>query len=293
MILARPFQRWRLAAGSLFGAALLAFFLASPDGQAFAAAIVRLFRSEQLSFVATSSARIENAYDALYDLEYLGTRTGSTPNLSAVSSVTQASQVVGFTVRTPDGAALPTRINKTPAVVKASSPRELRITLNKSKADAYYVKEGSSVKMPGNLNGAILIFQFPGISLVEYTGTGGGRVYIGQAGQLTVNVDSNATITQVRDYLLTMPDLDPWTANYLKNMQNWSNTVPLGIPTDKVSWSQTNVAGNYGGAGVGMDDNSGLGAAVMWQRTGQLQFFGVAGVGFKTADVTRVASSLR
>ena len=93
--------------------------------------------------------------------------------------------------------------------------------------------------MPAAYNGEQMIINFPGVAVVEYSGNG--HLIVGQAGQLVVNVSGGASVTQLHDYLLTLPTLSSSTVTALKNIQNWQTTIPLGIPTDRVGWSSANV----------------------------------------------------
>ena len=82
-------------------------------------------------------------------------------------------------------------------------------------------------------DGEQLIVGFPGVTLAEYIGPpGGGKLYVGQAGQLVVNVSGNATVAQLRSYLLTLPGLSASTVSALQSISAWQTTIPLGIPTD-------------------------------------------------------------
>ena len=47
------------------------------------------------------------------------------------------------------------------------------------------------------------------------------------------------------------------------------------------------------GKGVTLNDNSGIGSALVWQTSNGRRSIGVAGVGLKASDVQRVAGSLR
>jgi hypothetical protein len=78
----------------------------------------------------------------------------------------------------------------------------------------------------------------------------------------------------------------------LQNLSNWQTTIPLGIPSDRAGWTSTPVGGTYAGSGVVLNDNTGIGSAVLWQRTGGSQSLGVGGKGLKATDVQAVANSL-
>jgi len=44
---------------------------------------------------------------------------------------------------------------------------------------------------------------------------------------------------------------------------NWQSTIPLGILTDHVGWTSTSVSGPYSGSGLILNDNTGLGSALL------------------------------
>src|SRR5262249_50706371 len=155
---------------------------------------------------------------------------------------------------------LPNGVSVTGA--QAVAPTQLILTLNKAKADAYFKSEGSSVTMPASYNGVQIIVNLPGASVLQYSGPNNATVYLGQAGQLDIQLsDSTINATQMRDFLLQIPGLKSDTVNFLKGLNNWQTTIPLAIPTDRAGWSSTSVGGSVGGPGVILNDNSGLGSA--------------------------------
>ena len=91
----------------------------------------------------------------------------------------------------------------------------------------------------------------------------------------------------------------------LQSISSWQTTIPLGIPTDRVGFNAAPVKGALGGDGVILNDNTGIGSAVLWQHSenntksqsesqGQSQSvsLGVGGVGLKATDLQAVAASL-
>lgn len=289
MELTRQFAQRRLTLLGLAGVLMLGTFFALPQGQAFASTLLLFFRGQTVQAVPTNLAGLRNAYAALEELNQLGSMQGKLPDqLSTVASIGAAQTMAGFTLAQPG--TFPSGINHTPASIKALAPSHVTLTLDKSKADAYFKAHGSSQTMPVLYNGEQMIIDFPGVAAVEYNGTG--HLIIGQAGQLVVNVSGGATVAQLHDYLLTLPTLSASTVTALKNIQNWQTTIPLGIPTDRVGWTSASVGGSFAGAGVIINDNTGIGSALLWQRSNGTQSLGVAGVGLKASDVQSVAGSL-
>jgi hypothetical protein len=291
MLLTRTFAQRRLTLMGVAAALLLGSFLLLPQGQAFAATLLLLFRGQTLQPVATDYAHLQNAYSTLEELEKLGTLQGTVPSkLNTVASIAAAQTMAGFAPAQP--ATFPTGVSHTVSRVQALAPTTVTLTLRKTTADAYFASIGSSQTLPVAYDGEQLIVGFPGVSLLEYLGSGGTKLYVGQAAQLVVNVSGNATVSQLRTWLLGLPGLSPDTITALQNITAWQTTIPLGIPTDRVGWTATKVTGTFAGSGVILNDNTGIGSAVLWQRTDGSQSLGIGGVGLKATDLQAVAGSL-
>ena len=292
MQLTRTFAHRRVALLGLAGAALvLCSFLAMPEGRAFASTLLTLFRGQSIQPVATSTANLHNAYDTLEELEKLGTLQGTIPtSLQSVSSASAAGGVAHFTPAQPSS--LPNGFNKTASSARASAPTTVTLTLHSAQANAYFKSIGSSQTLPQAYEGEQIIVNFPGVTVLEYSNPAGGSVYVGQAGQLSVQISGNATADQLGSYLLTLPGLSSSTVNSLKNIKNWQATIPLGIPTDKAGWSSTPFPPALGGNAIILNDNTGIASAMLWQRTDGSQTLGVGGKGLTAAQVRSIAGSL-
>jgi hypothetical protein len=293
MLLSRPFAHRRATLLGLAGALMLCTFLALPQGQAFAASLLLFFRGTTVKAVPTDMAHIKNAYATLYELDQIGTRQGTVPTgLNRVASVAQAASVSKLmTLAEPNP--IPAGLNKTPNA-QAIAPSHVVLTLKKAKADAYFQADGSALRMPAKFNNAQLIVDFPGVALLEYGGTNAGKLFVGQAGQLVVNISgNNITIDEMRNFLLSMPGLSADTVTALKNITNWTTTIPLAVPTDKAGWSNTSVGGSFAGQGVILNDNTGIGSALLWQTANGTRSIGIAGYGLKATDLQNIAGSLK
>jgi hypothetical protein len=293
MLLTRPFAHRRATLVAVAGALVLATFLALPQGQAFAASLLQFFRGQTLKPVATDMAHIQNAYQTIENLENIGTLQGTVPRgLDPMGSVAQAASVSGLTLAQPNS--LPAGINTTPRA-QAVAPQRVILTLNKAKADAYFQSQGSSLRMQTKFNGAQIIVDFPGVALLEYGGTNGsGKVFLGQAGQMNVQLSvTNITVDEMKAFLLSMPGLSPDNVAALNNITNWQTSIPLAIPTDRAGWQTTSVGGSFAGSGVILNDNTGIGSALLWQTNAGTRSLGLAGYGLKAADLQNIAGSLR
>ena len=292
MLLARSLAHPRVVLGALAGVLLVCSLVVVPQGQALASALVLFFRGQTIQPVATDYAHLQNGYRALEELQKLGALQGRLPTqLGPVSSLTAAGSMAGFTVAQPG--TLPSGMPRTPTAVKALAPGQVILTLSAVTADAYFASIGSSRTLPAALDGEQLIVHFPGVVLCEYSGATSGKLYVGQAGQLSVEVAGNATVDELRTYLLTLPGLSRDTAAALQSISNWQTTIPLGIPTDRAGWEAITVGGRLGGPGVALNDTTAIGSAVVWQQSNGVQSFGVGGWGLTANDVQAVANSLQ
>ncbi|MBV9171282.1 MAG: hypothetical protein JOZ81_14485 [Chloroflexi bacterium] len=289
---------WRIAASGIAAAVVFTFAVAlTPEGRAAAAGFLAQFRSQQLTAIEItpqSQADIMRTFDTLNNL---GVVQGATPSevrtnekTAAQQSLTpeQASQQVGFTLKTPDPATLPRGLNANPRIAVTQAMQE-RFTFSKDKAARYFQSTGHpEVSLPDKFDGATLVVSIPAAAMLQYGDSSShDALVIGQASEIEVGVQGNVSLSEMRDFLLSLPGLPAQTVAQLKRIQNWNETLPIPVPVDKVNWQQTTFP--KGGQGLLLNDNSGVGSAAIWQQDGHL--YGVAG-SVKATDLKRVADSL-
>ena len=281
------FQRWRLSLGGLAAALALTFLVGTPEGRVAFAEFLAQFRSQHLTIVTFDPNQTRQT--GLFRLEQLGTVTNPRPpQPSPLANVQEAASKAGFPVLQPDPALLPQGASRTPTV-RFSPASQTRLTFDRQKARTYFDSlNRKDVSLPDNLNGATLVVSLPPVVMLEYASSDGKpAVAIGQAREVQVGVEGNVTLDEVRGFLLSMPGLPDDLARQLRSIQDWRSTLPIPIPVDKISWQDTTVAG---APGYILNDNTGLGSAVIWQRNGQI--LGVAGP-MKATDLRKLAESLR
>jgi hypothetical protein len=294
MFLSRPFAARQWTIFGLVGALALCTFFILPQGQAAASGLLVLFRGQTVQPIPTDLKHIKSAYELIDELKELGTMQGTIPRqLNTVGGIGAAQQVTGFRTIAQPGS-FPANVSHTPSIVKALGARQVVLTFDKVKADAYFSRIGSSQQLPDEYDGLALVVGLPAVSLLEYVAPpGGGKLYVGQAGQLEIRVSGHPSFEELKAYLTSLPGLSPSAAAALKNITSLPQTmIPLGIPTDKVHWSPLTIGGSYSGKGVFLDDNTGVGSAVLWQTTDGKMSLGVGGWGLKASDVKSVAGSL-
>jgi hypothetical protein len=288
MTLALPMRRWRVAIGALAAALALTFAVGTPAGRDAAAAFLAQFRGQRLAVVTLDPAFNRNP---MSELERLGTvDQGRRVRPEEVKSVAEAAQRVGFDLKLPDPATLPTGLKPDPKIAVAPG-NEMRFIFDRDKTRTYLQSVGrTDIAVPDNLHGATLVVRVPAAAMIQYESAAGGRdmgLSIGQAGEVTAGVDGAVSFEELRTFLLSLPNLSPNVAAQLRNFKDWRSTLPIPVQPDKVNWQATTVAGVEG---LLLGDNSGLGSAVIWPKDGNV--YGVVGSG-KPAEVLRVANSLR
>jgi hypothetical protein len=291
------FQRWRVAIGGIAAALVLMAVLGTPQGRSAAAQFLAQFRSERLEPVALSTSQLQDLDKTFAELEQLGTVDGlaGMGEPRQVSTIAEAERVVGFSVKTPDPATLPAGTSATPSAVMVMPAGTVRFTFDQAKARAHYAATGRpNVQLPDRFDGSSLVVHTPATVVLQYGGSGnpgtfpaGLGLLVGQAEPLTVEVQGNVTLEELRTFLLGLPGLSPEMVRQLRAIDDWQNTLPIPIPVDDVNWQRTTVAG---ASGLLLGDNSGLGSIVIWQKDGHL--YGVAGAA-PAREVQRVANGLR
>lgn len=281
--------RWRLATAGLAAALALTFFFSgTPAGQSAAAQFLAQFRSQQFTAVPIDTARARNPFA---ELERLGTVRGDRPlsRGEEIPSLAEAGRRVGLALKQPDASALPTGVDHTPTI-RVTPPGEQRFTFDRAKARAYFEQTGSpNVDLPAKFDGATLVVRIPAAALLEYralNGSGPGLM-IGQSGELEVGVEGNVSLDEFRDFLISLPNVPPDTANRLRLIRDWRNTLPIPVPSDRIRWQDTTIAGSQG---LLLADTSGALNAAIWHRDARV--YGVAGA-IKQDELGRVADSLR
>jgi hypothetical protein len=289
---------WRVAASGVAAAVVLSVGLAvSPDGRALASQFLAQFRSQQVTAIAItpqSQAEIQRTLSQLSNYGLVKApsyvRQGRSDSSTTVGSVAEASQRVGFALKTPDASSLPQGLSPTPRV-QVIPADEVRFTFDAAKARAYFQASGHpEVNLPDRFDGTTLVVSMPAAALLQYTQSGArDALVVGQTGELQVGVESprNVSLEELRDFLLGLPGLPADTAAQLRSITDWRNTLPIPIPTDKVHWQSASFGGH---PGLLLNDNSGVASAAMWQADGHL--YGLAG-SLKATDLQRVAASLR
>ncbi len=235
-------------------AAVLALAVAvvvTPAGQGAVAQLLDAFRAERLTVVELDPRAVATG---LEELAVLGSvDLDGIPELTTVPDLAAGEAVAGIT-----GPALPAP----PDEVIASPPGVVTITL---------AATGDN-DVPADLDGASLVVAIPGAVAGVYGDPDSGTGYaIGRTGTLEITADG-APLADVRAFLLSRDELPESLRQQLEAVDDWRHTLPIPVPDDGPAWREVTVGGRDG---VAFGDDTGLGAAVLWQdRDG-----GLSGIG--------------
>ena len=96
------------------------------------------------------------------------------------------------------------------------------------------------------------------------------RLLIGASKAPSVTSDGVSAKT-LEDYLLAQPGLSPELAADIRALGDPTTTLPVPVPVGYATSSQVTVQGVQG---VALGDNTGVGAAVIWIKGGEVFFVG-------------------
>jgi len=261
----RPARRWdaglRVAAAVALVVVMAGAVVATPGGRTAAAAFLAAFRSERFAVVTVDPDELTDGLAALEQFGPVRGIRGAEPE--RVHDLDAAAEVAGFRPATVNAESLPDGVATAPTLL-ASPAHEVSLTLRRRRAP----------DMPADLDGTRLILGVPAAVVQAYEGQGDvPGLVVAEANQITAHTEGGASLDAVRDYLLNAPGLPPSTVAQLRAIDDWRTTLPIPVPLGDVSWEDTTVGSS---PAVAFGDESGLVAAVLWQRDGRIHGVGGA-----------------
>ena len=258
-------RRWdaglRAAAAAGLVVVMTGAVVATPGGRSAAAAFLAAFRSERFAVVTVDPAELTDSFAALEQFGRVRGLRSAQPE--RVNDLAAAAEVAGFRPATVDAESLPEGADATPTLL-ASPGHEVSLTLRQRRAP----------DLPANLDGTRLILGVPAAVVQAYRGEGDvPALVVAEASQVTARTEGGGSLNEVREYLLNTPGLPPSTVAQLRAIDDWRTTLPIPVPLGDVSWEDTTVGGS---PAVAFGDESGLVAAVLWQRDGRIHGVGGA-----------------
>jgi hypothetical protein len=250
------------------------------------------FQPQRVQVVPVSIADLQSL-NGLGDFGTLAWTTKPSPQL--VNSAAEAATVSGLHV--PVVGKLPNGVSSN--VTYAAMPAAVGVfTFDAAKASASAAKAGKTLpKMPAGMDGSKLTVTV-GPAVVEIfgnlgAGTGADASQLSLP-QLVVGASSAPVVTssgvstqQLENYLLSLPGVSPKLAAAIRAVKDPSTTLPIPIPIEYATSSPVNVQGV---SGVAVGDNTGLGAGVIWIKSGTV--YGVVG-SLKKDAILDIANGLK
>ncbi|MDQ2991226.1 MAG: hypothetical protein M3R30_00195 [Candidatus Eremiobacteraeota bacterium] len=199
------------------------------------------------------------------------------------ASAAAASKAAGFRLVAP--ASLPSEITDAPHYRTMGKSVE-SFTFSAARAAASSAKAGKTLPaMPVGLDGTTITASLGPVVVTTWGGKE--RRLVVMQGVAPVVRSSGATLAELEGYLLSLPSIKPELADQIRSIGDPSTTLPVPIMAVKQSSHPVDV---NGAAGLGIGDNTGLGAGVVWERDGKI--YAVFGT-LSEDQVMGVATGLR
>jgi hypothetical protein len=215
------------------------------------------------------------------------------PQPKEVQSRALASSEAGFTALAPTS--LPSSVTGNPryGVVNRSTAT---FTFSADSTQRTAARQNRTAPpLPANIDGSKL-FITGGPAVVQIWGAPAGTptagssdmptLIVGQAKAPTVSSDG-ITVDQLRSYLLSQPGISPQLAAAIRAIGDPSSTLPVPVPAELAISHPVSVQGVQG---LFIGDNTGIAAAVIWQKDGMM--FEVIG-SFTESQALAIANSMR
>jgi hypothetical protein len=275
-------------------AAAVALALAFTPLRGVAAGFLAIFEPQHLVAIPVSHADLEELH-ALPDLSSYGTvQYHERPVRRAAGSATEAAAVAGVQIWVP--AAIPSNFGAPHYRVMGQA--SAAFTFSAAKARTAAQSHGRTPPpMPPGIDGSTLLATLGPVVVAVYPELGAKprptRHHGFQAPSLVVAESAaprvgstGASAAEIERFLLAQPGVPPRLASEIAAIGDPSSTLPIPIPVDRAYASPVSVQGVRG---LGVGDNTGLGAGVLWEQHGTI--FAVAGM-LPMRDVLTIANSL-
>lgn len=256
-----------------------------------APAVLSFFQPKSIQPVPVSVADLQS----LSGLSAYGTFAWTKePTPQIVTSAAEAATVSRLHV--PVVGTRPSGVSAT--VTYAAMPQAVGVfTFDAAKAAAAAAQAGKPLpKMPSGMDGSTLTVTV-GPAVIEVFGnlkTGAAsdptqlslpQLVVGES-TAPVVTSSQVTTQELENYLLSQPGVSPELAAAIRAIRDPSTTLPIPIPIEFATTTNVQVQDVNG---VALGDNTGLGAAVIWIKSGVV--YGVAGT-LKQNAILDVANHL-
>jgi hypothetical protein len=252
---------------AVIAAAVLLALLILPNASALADQFLSLFRVQQFQPVSIDPR--EFASHPLPGVQDFGTWQLSANTLNTQDNLTQtqSQRLVTFHIVQPGN--LPQGLNQNPAFAVLTGG-QLTFTFSAAKTHAYLARNGhSNMTIPANLDGAKYTVSVS--SGVEMNYGSRDKVFLViEIPSPTIRAASSASLNELRDFMLSLPNLPPQLVSQLRQIDLNSGTIPIPIPP-QISAQRVTI---HGASGLLLADNTPIGGALVWQTRGVIYALG-------------------
>jgi uncharacterized protein DUF4367 len=234
---------------------------------------------------------------ALSQLADYGTLTWTKqPQFQVATSASDAAAAAGG-MQPPVVSDLPKGVSTN--ITYAAMPQAVAVfTFSADKARAAAAAHGKALPtLPAGMDGAQLTVTVgPAVGEIfgNVTNPSGSDISSANLPQMVVGKTSapratstQLTVKQIEDYVLAQPGISPELKAAVKAIGNPSTTLLIPIPVQYASSKNITVQGV---PGVALGDNTGVGAAVIWEKNGVV--YAIAG-SIKQSDAIAIANNLK
>jgi hypothetical protein len=279
---AAPVRRRRRLLHSPVAAAFGVVVVLGGAGAAAAADWLQIFHTEEVAPVAVSAGDLVG----LPDLSAYGElRMVSEPDVQTVADAAAAEEATGLEV--PEVAALPDGVTGQPEYA-AGGQAVAEFTFSADRAARAAAEAGETLPPPPpGLDGSTFrLVAGPGVAAVWKSGSGVPALVVARA-TAPAAFSSGVDFETARDYLLAQPGLPEDLAAQLRSFAADGTTLPLPVPAEFATASETEVDGH---PATVLATRDGTLTGVVWVEDGVIT--GVAG-SLSEDEVLTVARNLR
>lgn len=272
-------------------AAVLIALLVIPGTGGFADQFLSIFHVQQFQPVQINPADFLNRpLPGLQDFGDVAFQPGSF-NFERGLSVAQITQQTSFHIMIPSK--LPSGVSGAPGFDGLSRGQGM-FTFSATKVRAYLTSIGhADFPIPANLDGATFNISVSTGVLIHYANRAGIPFVLIELPSPIVRATGKATLEQLRDFMLSLPNLPQQLVLQLRQINLNSGTVPIPVPPD-VSSHPVPVQGTTGLILTSVGSSSvmklPLGNLLLWQTNGII--YAEGGSDISAAQLTSTANSL-
>jgi len=287
---------------------LLALVLVIPSTRALAGELLNLFRVQQVTVIPVDFTGVEQltGNDALGS--QLSAMISSSMDMTQkpgdpqpAADVDQASQMTGFTVRTPEG--------MTPSQLYVTNETAFTITVDREKAQALLDEAGrSDLVLPDSIDGAEISVEIPASVSVAYgtcpkpeadaSGSDNGQipgrrypdcVILAEIPSPMVNAPAYVDVAQLAQIGLEFTGMSSEQAAAYTSSVDWTSTLVVPIPKNAATYEQVTVDG-VSGTLIQRPADDAPQYALIWVKDGIV--YAISGLGTNSQQAIEMANSL-